>query len=62
MLLFAKTFKINVFLPENEINAIVQLLPSEQDYMPGLAIDCIIFGDYNRALKALCTCQERFSQ
>jgi 8-oxo-dGTP diphosphatase len=51
-----------MLIPENEINAIIQQLPSEDDYMPGLAINCIVFGYHNRELKVLCTRQETLSE
>jgi 8-oxo-dGTP diphosphatase len=47
-----------MLIPENELNKIIQLIPSENDYMPGLAINCIVFGYHNRELKVLCTRQE----
>lgn len=49
-------------LSKKEINAILQLLPSEEDYMPGLAINCVVLGYHNRELKVLCTRQEGFNQ
>jgi ADP-ribose pyrophosphatase YjhB (NUDIX family) len=51
-----------MLIPENEINAIVQQIPSEEDYMPGLAINCIVFGYHNRELKVLCIHQEALSK
>src|SRR5436853_2457953 len=50
-----------MFIPENEIEEIIQKLPSEEDFMPCLAIDCIMFGYHDRELKVFCTRQEPFS-
>jgi len=49
-------------LSPKEIQKILRQLPSEQDYMPGLAINCIIFGYHNKELKILCLRQEGFTQ
>jgi ADP-ribose pyrophosphatase YjhB (NUDIX family) len=47
-------------LSNKEIEEIVQQLPLEEDYIPGVAINCIVFGYHNRDLKVLCTRQDGF--
>src|SRR4051812_39830894 len=54
--------RASMLLPENELEKIIELIPSEDDHMPGLAINCIIFGYHNRELKVLCTQQEGLSK
>src|SRR5947209_11466764 len=51
-----------MLIPKNELNKIIQQIPSEDDYMPGLAINCVVFGYHNRELKVLCTRQEGLSK
>src|SRR4051812_32639045 len=51
-----------MLLSQDELNKILEQIPSEDDYMPGLAIDCIIFGYHNRELKVLLTRQEELSK
>src|SRR5438270_13830987 len=51
-----------MLISKNELNKIIQQIPSEGDYLPGLAIDCIVFGYHNRELKVLCTRQEGLSR
>jgi ADP-ribose pyrophosphatase YjhB (NUDIX family) len=49
-------------LSTKEIEEIFQQLPIGEDYLPGVAINCIVFGYHNRELKVLCTRQEGFQE
>src|SRR3954451_8460604 len=51
-----------MLITENELNEIIRQIPCEEDHMPGLAINCIVFGYHNKELKVLCTRQEGLSK
>jgi 8-oxo-dGTP diphosphatase len=51
-----------MLLSQSEIEALVNQIPREEDYMPGLAINCVVFGYHIRELKVLCTRQQGFNQ
>ncbi|HOZ84692.1 MAG TPA: NUDIX domain-containing protein [Niabella sp.] len=51
-----------MLLSKKELNKIIQLIPSEDDYMCGVAINCIVFGYHNKQLKVLCIKQEELTK